>query len=145
MDFSTQEIVTLHVKVAMLMRRDLQADIAAALGLSTAAVSNRLNDHVEWSLSELDQLAKHFGCTVADLIDDEPGFLDRVELPASRARVSAKHFEAIEDPMYVERREQRKERARERARLSRERRAAAASVTRQYPSAIRHLALIEAA
>lgn len=54
---------------AELARRDkTQADLAAVLHLSTAAVSRRLSGQVPWDLVELDATARFLGLPVSALI-----------------------------------------------------------------------------
>ena len=114
--FTTQDIVTLRVKGAMLFRRELQSDIAAVLGIHPSGVTARFNGRRGWTLDEVDMLAEHFGCQAVDLLTDGAGFLDRITIPQQLPKVAAKHFEAIEDPIYLELREARLARRRAKAR-----------------------------
>lgn len=106
----------MRIKTAMLFRRELQADIARLLGIHKSGVSHRFAGNVLWTLDEVDRLAQHFGCEPVDLLTDGQGFLDRIQLPEGRGRVRAEHFEAVEDPSYMAKREERLARRRAKAR-----------------------------
>jgi transcriptional regulator with XRE-family HTH domain len=60
------------VRDALRVRKIRQRDLAAVLGLSQPAVSNRLTGHTAFTLDELDAIAKHFDVPVSRLLEPEP-------------------------------------------------------------------------
>ncbi|WP_181954283.1 MULTISPECIES: helix-turn-helix domain-containing protein [Kocuria] len=65
---NTPRLVSANVRAEMGRRSVSQKDLAAALGLSPAAMSDRLRDRVEFRLSELDLLSKRLGVSVVALL-----------------------------------------------------------------------------
>lgn len=52
--------------------RYTQKDVAAQLGISQSQVSARMNGRMEWSLSEVDELARAWGLDPLDLLAPAP-------------------------------------------------------------------------
>ena len=57
-----------EVRVLMTRRRAKQSDLAAVLSVSQGQVSQRLNGHVEFTVSELEALARYFDVDPTDLL-----------------------------------------------------------------------------
>jgi transcriptional regulator with XRE-family HTH domain len=64
--------VGLEIKVRMTRAGLKQADLAAVLGLSRAAVSRRLNGEIPFDVAELDLVAELLGTTSSALVEEEP-------------------------------------------------------------------------
>ena len=62
-----------EVRVLMVRRRAKQADLAAALGMTPAAVSHRLTGRTVFTVRELGTLADFFGVTPAELLGNDNG------------------------------------------------------------------------
>lgn len=75
---TTQETVTLAIGLRMHARRELQRDVGEVLGLSSSAVSKRLNGETRWSVDDLDKLADHYGVSVAQLVSEPAGLADLI-------------------------------------------------------------------
>ncbi len=60
--------VAATVRAELARKRMLQRELAEALGISTAQVSERLADNTPFRLDELDPIAEFLGLPVADLV-----------------------------------------------------------------------------
>ncbi|MEV6449609.1 helix-turn-helix transcriptional regulator [Amycolatopsis sp. NPDC051716] len=73
MDISPTERVAENVRAAAARRRASQTDLGSVLGISQAAVSQRLCGRVDFKYGELYKLADYLGTTVEQLVatDDD--------------------------------------------------------------------------
>lgn len=71
MKHSHAERVAEEVRAAVARKRTTQGELAAALGLSQAAVSRRLVGMVPFSVSEIYVVAEVLGVAVSTLLPDE--------------------------------------------------------------------------
>lgn len=59
-----------EVRVLMTRRRVKQSDLAAVLHVTQPQISQRLNGRVEFTVSELETLARYFGVSPAELLGE---------------------------------------------------------------------------
>lgn len=76
----------LNETLALLMTRTgrTQSDLAEAINVSRAQVSQRLRGGVAWRVSELEPIAGLFGVTVCELLSGYVAMADSGRLPPSR-------------------------------------------------------------
>lgn len=72
MDATPAQRVGASVRAEMARRRKSQADLAALLGTSQAAVSRRLSGAVAFDVDELTVIAEHLGVPLVALLADAP-------------------------------------------------------------------------
>ena len=65
---SLSERVAEEVRALMARRRVKQADLAAVLNVKQPQVSQRLNGHIDFTIAELDALARFFNVSPASLL-----------------------------------------------------------------------------
>lgn len=65
---NTSELISREIRAHMARNSLTAGDLAAALGLSSAAISRRLTGQVEWSVGELSRACERMGISMADLI-----------------------------------------------------------------------------
>lgn len=63
-------IVAANARAELARRDEKQADLALAAGWTKATASRRLSGNSEWTATDLDRAAAHFGIPVADLLID---------------------------------------------------------------------------
>jgi transcriptional regulator with XRE-family HTH domain len=71
-DVPLRERAASEIRAWMGRLRLAQKDVAAQLGISQSQVSARMNGRMEWSLSEIDELAKAWGLDALDLLAPIP-------------------------------------------------------------------------
>lgn len=74
----SQEVVTRTVRHLMVHLNETQADIGQVLGLKGPSVSLRMTGRRQWSLSDVDKLAQHWGCQSWDVLQGPMVCLQRV-------------------------------------------------------------------
>ena len=67
-------VVAANVRAEAARRGLTQAKMAALLGMSRMAMSDRFRGRTPWTLDELEDLARKFGTTVEDLLARPKGF-----------------------------------------------------------------------
>ena len=65
---TTADLVAGEVRAQMARRNLKSRALVPVLGLSQGQVSQRINGHIEWRLSEIDVLADFLGCDPSDLL-----------------------------------------------------------------------------
>lgn len=80
---SLDEQLSDTLRLLMTRTGQRQEDIAAVLGVTRGALSQRLLGHAKWKVADLRPVADHFGITVCELLS---GFaaIPPDRLPASR-------------------------------------------------------------
>ncbi|MFJ6385901.1 helix-turn-helix domain-containing protein [Kitasatospora sp. NPDC092039] len=68
MDTSTPALLRLTVAALMHATGETQADLGAGLRVSQAQISRRQSGRSDWSLADLDALARHYALRVPDLL-----------------------------------------------------------------------------
>ena len=66
---TTADLVAGEVRAQMARRNLKSRALVPVLGLSQGQVSQRINGHIEWRLSEIDVLADFLGCDPSDLLE----------------------------------------------------------------------------
>lgn len=61
-----------RVREALRMSGRTQTELAAALGITQAAVTRRLTGHIAWKVTDLAPTAELLGLTVAELLGHSP-------------------------------------------------------------------------
>ena len=64
--------VAANARAEMARRGEKQADLALAAGWTKATASRRLNGSSDWTATDLDRIAAHFGIAVADRFHEVP-------------------------------------------------------------------------
>lgn len=59
---------TLKIKSLMALKGETQEELADTLGISRSTLNRKLTGKINFTLADLEQLAKHFGVRVAELI-----------------------------------------------------------------------------
>lgn len=77
---------TLNETIRLLMARTgaRQVDIAEAIGITRASVSQRLLGHSVWKLNDLPKVADLFGLTVCELLSGYAAIATADRLPPTR-------------------------------------------------------------
>lgn len=83
---STPKAFRATISALMSATGETQAELAAGLRLSQGQISRKQGGRCEWSLSDLDKVAGHYGVAVWDLVAGPDVALSK--LPASRRRES---------------------------------------------------------
>lgn len=65
-----QDNVSRVVKTLLTAHAQTQGDIAESLGMTQAAVSNKIAGKTRWSLDDIERLSAHFGVPAPVLLDD---------------------------------------------------------------------------
>lgn len=76
-----QSTVAQEIRAELARQRKAQAELAEYLGLSQAAVSDRLSDKVEFRVSELLHVAAFLGVPVTQLLPLSPDLVDGTPNP----------------------------------------------------------------
>lgn len=61
-------VVSRVVRTLMTARAEDQGDLAHVLGVTQAAVSNKLTGKTRWSIDDLDRMAEHYGIRAGDFL-----------------------------------------------------------------------------
>lgn len=59
---------TLKIKSLMALKGETQEELADTLGISRSTLNRKLTGKINFTLTDLEQLAKHFSVRVAELI-----------------------------------------------------------------------------
>lgn len=62
--------VAANARAEMARRGEKQSDLAHAAGWTKATASRRLSGTSDWTATDLDRIADHFGINVADLLTE---------------------------------------------------------------------------
>lgn len=81
---NTPRLLRATISALMSATGETQAELAAGVRLSQGQISRKLAGRCDWSLSDLDKLAGHYGVPVRDLVAGPEMALSK--LPASRRR-----------------------------------------------------------
>lgn len=79
-----QETISAVVRVYMVARGETQEGLAASLGISRPAVTQKLSGKSRWSLKDLQALSKHYDLTIEELVEGR--ILTQLGGDAHRAR-----------------------------------------------------------
>lgn len=65
---SNQQNITDSVRALAAVRGDTNADLAVALGLSESSAAGKRTGRINWTLSDVEALASHFGVKAEQLL-----------------------------------------------------------------------------